>query len=694
MTRTVHSFVVVTGQRDNVGDSLLRRPLVSLARELGQCHVLVGKDATGYSVNVGLTNGDVVYADRRRWLKALVASALSTRTHLILNAGEMTINRKYALDRIVLFPVIALLKLRRGLVVQTGVGIRNPRARVPRLIRMIVGSADIVTWRDGDSREAARHGAVQPDWAFAEGSSAAEIKRRYSTPRTSRLALSLRGDRQAPSKIWIDTLKTALQAHSVRPVVVCQVRRDEDRSRWLADQLDADYVPWGPLADHRQQEEIARGVYADCDWVISDRLHVLIAAATEGAVVVPFAPDSGAKLKRTLGAAGMTYLEVDALDLSDDALDRERDALLSVLEDTRDQLVRLVRRVRMSATSKSSRTARIRVLHSMPGPVGDTRYSSHMAAVESEQVGIEFFSWPRALLGRYDAFHLHWPEHLVGTGSGWRQKARTVLTRLLIMKLKLQRVPVVRTLHNLVPHDSRMSPTLRSISEQFEALTVQEVHLVEEPGRRTTASTTLIPHGSYREPFGGLGRSEVVPGRVTYFGLLKKYKGIESLLAAFATLSDDALSLRVVGKPVDPDLKAAITRASSDDGRMSARFAFVTDRELVEEVSASELIVLPYEEMHSSGSVLVALSLDRHVLIPDSPTGRALQQEAGSNWVSLYSGVLSGSDIEAALMLARRNEAGSRPDLSDREWTLVRERHRAVYFDALGRTDVSTGAEG
>ncbi len=315
----------------------------------------------------------------------------------------------------------------------------------------------------------------------------------------------------------------------------------------------------------------------------------------------------------------------------------------------------------------------------MRRPDAETKYATHMAAVAGDDIEVAFFTWPRAILGRYDLFHLHWPEALVGRGRGLRLVASTLLSRLLLLRLRLSRVPVVYTLHNREPHES-MSPRGLRDRRAFERLATIEIHLVPEPDRVTAAESVAIPHGSYAEPYAAHPRADRIDGRALFFGLIRPYKGIEELLDAFAAVHDDEASLRLVGKPMDPDLAGAIARR--DDPRISHRFGFVPDRELVAEVTAAQLVVLPYRRLHSSGAALVALSLGRPVLIPDSDTGRALRDEVGADWVRLFEGPLTGATLADALAATRTPPPGS-PDLSARTWPAVREAHARVYRRAL-----------
>ena len=93
--------------------------------------------------------------------------------------------------------------------------------------------------------------------------------------------------------------------------------------------------------------------------------------------------------------------------------------------------------------------------------------------------------------------------------------------------------------------------------------------------------------------------------------------------------------------------------------------------------------MLPYREMHNSGSVLAALSLDRPVLVPANHVNDLLAREVGPGWVLTYDGALAAEDIEAALArLAERPVEGS-PDLTGRDWSKAGADHLAAFRDAM-----------
>lgn len=329
---------------------------------------------------------------------------------------------------------------------------------------------------------------------------------------------------------------------------------------------------------------------------------------------------------------------------------------------------------------------RRRVLHSMRAPGNETRYASHMAALDGSEFEMLFFTWRRALWGHYDIFHVHWPEQLLSRSSGVMGRVRWICAQALIGRLRRRQTPVVYTLHNHAPHEITVSPHLRQFQSELMGLTRLEIHLVPEPGRTTSAATTAIPHGNYREPFASFPREVATQGRLLFFGILKAYKGIGHLLSEFAAVDDSAMTLRLVGEPQHAATVAAIDDAARVDRRVSKRYGFIADADLVSEVSAASLIVLPYTELHSSGAVLVALSLDRPVLLPSSPTADALREEVGARWVHVFSPPLTADDLQRAMSCSP--PSGS-PNLNGRNWNVVRDAHTAAYRTLLNHTQSS-----
>lgn len=296
-------------------------------------------------------------------------------------------------------------------------------------------------------------------------------------------------------------------------------------------------------------------------------------------------------------------------------------------------------------------------------------------------VAVRTFSWRSALLTRSDVFHVHWPEILVSGHSPLKKLVRQALTLTLVVKLAVTRTPIVRTLHNL-DRPTGISKRERWLLALIERRTALWIRLNDETPVGRGVESSLVPHGHYRPWFAAITPSEPVPGRVAFVGLIRRYKGVEDLLSAFGSVSVPA-SLHVSGRPSSTELARALRDRERDDPRIRLDLRFLDDGDLVREITESRLVVLPYREMHNSGGVLTALSLNRPVLVPDNTVTRRLASEVGESWVQRFSGQLSSSDIERALAAAPDPVGGHEPDLSGREWDLAGVEHVRAYESAI-----------
>jgi len=306
----------------------------------------------------------------------------------------------------------------------------------------------------------------------------------------------------------------------------------------------------------------------------------------------------------------------------------------------------------------------------------------HAALERTPDVEPVLFSYGRALVGRYDVVHVHWPETRLGGRTPARRALRLLLAYAFWARLRLTRTPVVRTVHNLeLPSGlGRLDYAWLRLLDDATTLHV----VLNETTPPTGRPSAIVLHGHYRDWFADLERADAVPGQVTYAGLVRRYKNVVGLIGAFrdAHAEDPALSLLVAGNPSGPDLEGDVRTAADGDDAIRLDLRFLDDADLVRAVTSGELVVLPYLHMHNSGTVLLALSLDRPVLVPDNEANRALAQEVGPGWVLTFEGELDGAAIRRALQAARGPRA-AQPDLSRREWDEAGVAHREAYREAL-----------
>jgi polysaccharide pyruvyl transferase WcaK-like protein len=298
-------FAWATGQDDNIGDSLLRRPYLAALRERGALTVWVRDASDGFLPGLGLGSEDRWSRSFWRWMVSASISALQRPTHVALNAGEMTVSKRGAAKMLALAPVILLCRLRGGGGVWMGGGVPpHSQPILASTYRLAARLCYDVTWRDQVSADQMRTGSVSPDWAFTLGTPASEWM-----PRDHRelLTIVLRGDRDFPDSSWWTWVLNLAAQHSLRPTVVVQVHRDGNHAMRAAAEYDVDVVEWPDSSNHREQETTVRLVYSRSAITIGDRLHGLIVAATEGSIPLGWVPTSRGKIARHFDAAGMSF---------------------------------------------------------------------------------------------------------------------------------------------------------------------------------------------------------------------------------------------------------------------------------------------------------------------------------------------------------------------------------------------------
>lgn len=323
------------------------------------------------------------------------------------------------------------------------------------------------------------------------------------------------------------------------------------------------------------------------------------------------------------------------------------------------------------------------VLESFRAPRATTnpyvvQLARHLQALPD--VSVRTFRWTTALFGRYDVVHLHWPEILVTGSTPIRAAANQARFALLIARWWLTRTPVVRTVHNLRPHEGASRPA-RVLLRATDRLTTVRIHLNEltPPG---PVPHVVIPHGHYTDWYEPHAVAGVVSGRVVTIGIVRAYKQVPHLIEVFRSSAPSNATLRVIGSVPDPLLREQVVATAAGDPRVALELQHVDDARFVAEVTSADLVALPYDGLHNSGLVLAALSLGRPVLVPDTATTRALAAEVGPGWVRTFAAPLDAAGLHDA---STARVPDRLPDLTARGWEAAAASHRAAFDLAIAR---------
>ncbi len=345
-------FAVGRGQYENIGDVLLRRPLLDWGRENGRLHVYVGHAPDGYVDGLRLHPDDVVYRSFVSWYRALLGAAARGDADTLFKPGELQLTLIGMKEHLAMLPAVALVRARGGHVARIGAGARN-FAPLPRaLMRPSNVLSSYTRWRDDRTAAYLGCGAAMPDLGFVDGLDAEQLaaaRAGVDGPRDL-FVVSLRDDvevapRPYPDAAWLRGVRSAADVLGLRLVVVTQVSVDEERSQRLGRDLDAEVVGWPAPGAHDAQEARLRAVYRRTRVAASDRLHVIIAAFTEGAMPVGLQLDDADKISRHFDTIGLPDIALNTRGLDAETLrDRfvevagRRDEALATLGGARERL--------------------------------------------------------------------------------------------------------------------------------------------------------------------------------------------------------------------------------------------------------------------------------------------------------------------------------------------------------------------
>ena len=204
--------------------------------------------------------------------------------------------------------IVLWIRLNQGHAVHCGMGVWGPHIHSHgnrcRAYGWFTVLCNIVAWRDVVTRSCMGNGQVQPDWAFMLGQPISWLCSERRAAGRDLLAVSMRGDRELPGDAWLAAVKAQAGRQQLKIVVVVQVAHDRERAVQLAALLGGECLNWSG-DDHMEREDVVRAIYRRSRYIISDRLHALIIAMTEGALPVGYTVGSNEKVDRVMASAGI-----------------------------------------------------------------------------------------------------------------------------------------------------------------------------------------------------------------------------------------------------------------------------------------------------------------------------------------------------------------------------------------------------
>lgn len=301
--------------------------------------------------------------------------------------------------------------------------------------------------------------------------------------------------------------------------------------------------------------------------------------------------------------------------------------------------------------------------------------------------------------GQADVILLHWAERVYGESKRGPEALAKMWRLVRALKRRPAHMRVVWLVHNLMPHDARPMQRLawpfytRGLARQIDGfMTLSPATLAQVratmPGLAGKPALGLH-HPLY--PGAALSADERARARAErgwgekirvmgYCGVLRPYKGVEDLVAAFRAQPGQDLRLLIAGRPFKADYAAALKRQIGDDTRILPWFGNLSPEEFRTALGICDTVVAPLRDYLHSGSITHALSAGRPVLTPQTPFAAALRDLAGPGWLRLYQGPLTPDLLSGGLDPA----PAAGPDLAALDPGLV-GRQAADFLRGLAR---------
>ncbi len=303
---------------------------------------------------------------------------------------------------------------------------------------------------------------------------------------------------------------------------------------------------------------------------------------------------------------------------------------------------------------------------------------------------------------RPDVVHLHWLPLVA-----WREMRalRCLVFLIRLVMLRMRGIPLIWTVHNLVPHESR-HPRLdwllaRTVARLSNGMIVHgqsaKQQAVDTWGLHDASRFAVVPHGNYTDNYpntvsrAAARKSLAIDDSKLVFlflGAVRPYKGILELIEAFRQLPADRTMLFIAGQPLNDDFSEKIKAAVAELENVRFHPGFVAEDQVQVYMNAADVAVLPYQHVLSSGAALLVMSFGRPCVAPAvgcladvlDPSGAFLYDPA------CETGLLANmrQAVEAKDRLAEMGEH-NRQKVSQWTWEKAARATLALYDRCLSR---------
>jgi glycosyltransferase involved in cell wall biosynthesis len=274
----------------------------------------------------------------------------------------------------------------------------------------------------------------------------------------------------------------------------------------------------------------------------------------------------------------------------------------------------------------------------------DYYFTNLNKALLSEGIKLNFFqkfyfffpSFRNALFTKCKILHFHWLHEHTGFNRKNLLKFWVKLILFLIdfyLIRYLLKMKTIWTIHNLYSHES-YHPFSERIIKMYFARKVDMIithcntamRIVKQEYNISKSKMAVIPHGHYLNNYENLIAKKEARKKLNLrdtdliflcFGRIRPYKEVDELVSAFNQFRGvDDIKLLIVGRPLNNRIKYNLLKLSKENKNIICILKFILDKHIQIYMNASDVVVIPYREILTSGAAILAMSFEKPIIAP------------------------------------------------------------------------------
>ncbi|WP_121610652.1 glycosyltransferase [Mesobacillus foraminis] len=250
-------------------------------------------------------------------------------------------------------------------------------------------------------------------------------------------------------------------------------------------------------------------------------------------------------------------------------------------------------------------------------------------SLEKEGVTVENFNKTKMFrMRKNDIFHFHWIYPLYQSDSKLLFILKSFVLLIYLRYIKLRGIKIVWTLHNIYPHKYKFKNMEQKIRKKI--LTLCDLVFVASRSIKMEAEKEynikpgkikIIKHGHYKGvyPLKTINKDKynIKNGEKVFLfiGTIMEYKGVQLLLDEFlsSNIYQDS-RLIIAGKP-DKQMDEVLKKYYSYNN-IEFDLRFIPDEQVMGLIELADFVVLPYKQITTSGSAILAVSAKKPFIAP------------------------------------------------------------------------------